>query len=114
MSECKCDTCAYRIISPKSKPCLDCLHNYPNNVDLISNYDRYQPEQSDPINSPKHYTQGAVECITCIQSALTAEEFRGYCKGNIIKYAFRERNKGGDQDIKKAAWYAEKLLETEP
>lgn len=88
----------------------------PDNIVLkypVENHGTKQVKTTEPdqINSPGHYTQGAVECIDAIRSALTAEEFRGYCKGNIIKYAFRERLKGGDNDVKKAAWYCSKLLE---
>lgn len=43
----------------------------------------------DMVNKPPHYTTGNVECIDAIRAALTAEEFRGYCKGNVIKYTFR-------------------------
>lgn len=60
----------------------------------------------DKVNHPSHYTQGGIECIDAIRAALTPEEFRGYCKGNIIKYAWREGRKGGDEDLGKAAWYA--------
>jgi len=66
----------------------------------------------DPVNHPPHYAQGDIECIDAIEVALTPEEFRGYCKGNVHKYLWRERHKGGDQDIGKARWYIERLIET--
>jgi hypothetical protein len=65
---------------------------------------------SDPTN-PDHYKQGSVECIDAIQSALTPEEFRGYLKGNVLKYTWRERMKKGDEDMAKARWYLGRLLE---
>jgi len=64
---------------------------------------------SDPVNSPPHYNQGAVECIEAIKSALSPEEFRGYLKGNALKYIWREKLKGGVQDIAKALWYLERI-----
>lgn len=64
-------------------------------------------QTNDNINHPSHYTQGGIECIEAIRAALTPEEFRGYCKGNIIKYAWRERGKGGDEDLMKITKYAE-------
>ena len=67
---------------------------------------------TDPINHPEHYTQSDIECIDAIKAALTPEEFRGYCKGNILKYTWRERIKGQDESIAKAVWYANKMLET--
>jgi len=66
---------------------------------------------TDHVNHPPHYTAGgAIECIDAIEAALTPEEFRGYCKGNIIKYAWRERYKGGRESLAKAQWYLQRLL----
>lgn len=42
---------------------------------------------------------------------LTPEEYRGWMKGNAIVYLAREKQKGGDQDIGKAAHHLQKLLE---
>jgi len=61
---------------------------------------------SDVVENPPHYTSGGIECIDAIRSALTPEEFRGYCKGNVLKYIWREKLKGGNEDIKKAIVYA--------
>ena len=68
---------------------------------------------NDEVNNPSHYTQGGIECIAAIKSALTPEEYRGYCKGNIIKYIWRERSKGGHVSIAKAEWYIKRLIENE-
>lgn len=65
----------------------------------------------DVVNHPPHYTAGGVECIDAIKAALTAEEFKGYCKGNALKYIWRERLKNGSQDLQKAQWYMNKLTE---
>lgn len=59
----------------------------------------------DNVEHPDHYTQGGIECIEAIRAALTPDEFRGYCKGNMIKYVWRERGKGGDEDLEKARQY---------
>ena len=64
----------------------------------------------DNVNNPSHHKQGKVECIEAIQSALTEEEFRGYCKGNALKYVWRERHKGGTESLEKAAWYLDYLV----
>lgn len=63
------------------------------------------------VNHPPHYTAGGIECIAAIKAALTEEEFRGYCKGNALKYIWREKHKGGDESMKKAEWYLNKLTE---
>jgi hypothetical protein len=67
----------------------------------------------DNVNHPAHYTSGSVECIDAIRAALTPEEFRGFCKGNVLKYVWRERLKGGDVSLKKSQWYLNKMLEEE-
>lgn len=65
---------------------------------------------SDDVNSPAHYVQGGVECIDAIGAALTPEEFRGFLKGNVLKYIWRERVKGGLQSVEKAQWYTRRLI----
>lgn len=62
-------------------------------------------------NAP-HYTQGQIECIEAIKSALTLEEFRGHCKANVIKYIWRERYKGQLESLLKAKHYLDWLIET--
>ena len=64
----------------------------------------------DMVNHPPHYTAGGIECFDAIKAALTEEEFRGYCKGNALKYIWREKHKGGDESMKKAVWYLNKII----
>ena len=67
----------------------------------------------DMVNSPAHYMQGGIETIDFIEAKLTPEEFRGYLKGNVLKYASRMGNKGSMQlDAGKAAWYSNRIVET--
>ena len=68
------------------------------------------PTMEDAVNHPKHYNKHGIECIQAIRAALTAEEFKGYCKGNVIKYTWREQYKNGLEDLKKAAWYLNRLV----
>lgn len=65
----------------------------------------------DNVNRPEHYRQGGIECIAAIESALTPEEYRGYLKGNIIKYIWRERLKAGLESCQKSQWYLNRLVE---
>lgn len=65
----------------------------------------------DTVNHPSHYTDGGIECIEAIEAALTNEEFRGYCKGNCMKYIWREKHKGGTESLKKAQWYLDRLIQ---
>ena len=63
----------------------------------------------DPIN-PSHYTTGAIECIEAIEASMTAESFKGFLKGNCIKYLFRYEKKNGVEDLKKCEWYLNHLI----
>lgn len=59
----------------------------------------------DNVNHPSHYTQGGVECIEAIKASLGADGFCDYCKGNVIKYLWRWKDKGGAEDLEKAQVY---------
>lgn len=61
----------------------------------------------------KRYKHGAIECIDALRSCLSEEEFRGFCKGNIIKYLWRSEYKGGKVDFSKARDYLDYLLKEE-
>lgn len=65
----------------------------------------------DPVTRPLHYNLGEIECIDAIKSALTAEEWRGFLKGNALKYIWREKFKGKDQDVQKARENLRRLAE---
>jgi len=65
--------------------------------------DEYHDPKTDSPN--EHYRQGDIECIDAIRAALTDEEWRGYCKGNVLKYTWREKHKGGDGSLLKAQDY---------
>ena len=67
----------------------------------------------DNVNNPSHYGQGNIEAIVYIEDTLNDEEFVGYLRGNIAKYLHRWRYKGGVEDLKKAQWYLNRLIETQ-
>lgn len=64
---------------------------------------------TDAIN-PQHYQKGGVECIDAIEASMAEEAFKGFLKGNCIKYLYRYENKNGAEDLKKAQWYLSRLL----
>jgi hypothetical protein len=65
----------------------------------------------DKIN-PSHYKQGKIECIDAIEAA-TAEKkgLQAVCTANIIKYIWRCEQKNGLEDLEKAKWYLNKMIE---
>lgn len=66
----------------------------------------------DVVNHPNHYTHGSIECIDAIEAALGPEGFAAFLRGNIIKYNWRCKHKHGLEDIEKARWYVNKLIDT--
>jgi hypothetical protein len=65
---------------------------------------------NDPVNSPLHYTAGQIECIDTIEASMTPQGFKGFLKGNCIKYLHRYEKKNGKEDLLKCQWYLEQLL----
>lgn len=68
--------------------------------------------EKDNIN-PSHYVFGGIETIEYLKAKLTPEEYRGFLKGNVLKYVSREAEKNGLEDLKKDKWYLDKLIEFE-
>lgn len=69
-------------------------------------------QQQDDVNSPSHYqSESGIECIDAIKAQLSQEEYRGYLRGNVVKYVWRYQQKGGKRSLEKARWYLNKLIE---
>ena len=60
--------------------------------------------------NPAHYQKGGVECIEAIEASMSQEAFKGFLKGNCIKYIYRYENKNGAEDLRKAEWYLLRLI----
>jgi hypothetical protein len=60
-----------------------------------------------------HYKDMAIQPWEVMQAVLTPEEFRGFLRGNVIKYAMRAGRKEGSDDTAKARHYAQKLKEVQ-
>ncbi len=59
-----------------------------------------------------HYKKlGEYQPWEVLRRWLTPEEFRGYMKGSAITYLAREQDKGGMQDVEKAAHTLQGLIE---
>ena len=75
----------------------------------VEHNDEVEPT-NDTVQHPSHYTHGGIECIDAIRASMTADGFCDYCKGNIIKYIWRWRDKGGVEDLRKASVYLNWLI----
>lgn len=66
-------------------------------------------EVNDLVDHPNHYCSGKIECIEYIRDKLTAEQYIGWLKGNILKEVTREGLKEGNsrsQEAGKIRYYA--------
>jgi|TARA_R110000803_G_scaffold22184_3_gene55491 hypothetical protein len=62
---------------------------------------------ADKIN-PSYYKEGSIEvCDFIIDKNLN------YCQGNVVKYLIRYPFKNGIEDLQKAKWYLDKLIQEE-
>lgn len=69
----------------------------------------------DMVNHPSHYiAKNGLETIDVIE-AFTSEltGIEAVCTANALKYICRWKNKNGIQDLKKACWYLNYLIEHE-
>ena len=64
--------------------------------------------QADMVNHPPHYKDASgIECIE-------VTKLMSFCGGNCFKYLYRAGKKGSTvEDLKKAAWYADKAWQQE-
>ena len=64
-------------------------------------------KKQDNVNHPAHYTAGKFEVIDVI------EDWKlGFHLGNAVKYIARAEHKGSPiEDLKKARWYLDRLIE---
>lgn len=77
-----------------------------NSIDAIK-------QANDNVNHPQHYNKFGMETIDIIENSMTKEQFKGYLKGNVIKYITRFEHKNGVEDLEKAVWHLNKLKEDE-
>ncbi|RKB40921.1 hypothetical protein AFX46_00167 [Listeria monocytogenes] len=66
-------------------------------------------ENNDKINNPAHYTVGGIETLDYIKAKV--KDYPSYVAGNILKYVSRYEHKNGIEDLKKAQFYLNDLIE---
>ena len=69
------------------------------------------PKADDLQVSGNHYKDMGIQPWTVMEAVLTREEFIGYLKGNVIKYAMRQGKKEGSDDAGKGWHFKHKLEE---
>lgn len=86
------------------------LYNYAayiQNERVAHNAKNTDNKNTDEVNNPEHYKLDGlnIEVVDVIRAVLTDEEFKGWCKGNALKYLMRAGKKDKSkekQDFAKA------------
>ena len=66
----------------------------------------------DNVNHPSHYCQGGIECIDALKAAtIDKTGIEAICVANVIKYLWRFEKKNGLEDVKKAQFYINRLIQ---
>ncbi len=67
---------------------------------------------NDNVNHPSHYCQGGIECIDALKAATVGKTgIEAVCVANVIKYLWRYEEKNGLEDVNKAQWYINRLIQ---
>lgn len=67
------------------------------------------------VNHPSHYQKnGGFECIEVMRAVFGEQATYHFCLLNAFKYLFRcdKKHETPTEDIKKAAWYLEYIINT--
>ena len=68
-------------------------------------------KENETVSHPAHYCQGGVECIDALEAATTGlHGIEAVCTANAIKYLWRWKHKNGVEDLKKAIFYINYLI----
>jgi hypothetical protein len=76
-----------------------------------SNPSEVSDSSSDPVN-PSHYKHLPAEAIDIIEAAIAGAPSNkaAYLHGQALKYPLRCWEKGGVDDLRKSAWYLDRLI----
>ncbi|MCQ2463944.1 MAG: DUF3310 domain-containing protein [Oscillospiraceae bacterium] len=67
---------------------------------------------NEAVDHPAHY-QGQHECIDVMRAMFGDRAVMDFCKCNAFKYRFRSDRKNGAEDVSKAEWYEDYLIQME-
>lgn len=69
----------------------------------------------EEVNHPDRYGGDTTyECVKVLEAWMPLEQYKGFLRGNAIKYLCRVGKKDETvQELKKAQWYLNKLIEKE-
>lgn len=101
-----CDTCGRK---RGSKECKTCISNANDTTSIPSQW----IGKKETVNHPSHYqSKSGLEAIDVIEAFCDGlNGIEAFCTGNALKYLCRWKSKNGIEDLKKAQWYINRLIE---
>lgn len=92
----------------RREPIVDDYNEPTHRENIRVKDEQFSDLTADLVNHPKHYCQGGTECIDVLeQLAADGHDFRIL---NAMKYLWRYRYKGGDESLRKAVWYINRVI----
>lgn len=70
-------------------------------------------KSDDIIHTPDHYHKNGIDVIGFAEMQLPVEQLIGFHRINVLKYVTRYDRKNSIEDLKKAKFYLDKLIESE-
>lgn len=110
-----CESCKHVCKTEEDFPCNACKRDYAYSDERHWKHpDRWEPDEAeaktDNVNHPAHY-QGKHECIDEMIAIFGKHAVMDFCRCNVYKYRYRAAAKNGQEDLDKANWYMDKLIE---
>lgn len=91
-------------MNPSIKEAIQNIHEM-----LQKRWDETFNTKNDTVRHPSHYNTGGIETLDYIKAKVA--DYPSYAVGNIIKYVSRFEHKNGLEDLKKAQFYLNDLIE---
>lgn len=82
-----------------------------NYLPTVSDFYRHRQEEAATYQvGGDHYTRLSIQPWDAMRAWMTPEEFRGYLRGNVVKYLARDKG-ATVEDLRKARHYLDRLIE---
>ena len=85
---------------------------YRTSNDMIVQCECISDEAHDAVNRPAYYNKGGVECIAAVKAAVSnLDGIEAHATASALQYLWRWREKNGVEDLRKARWYLDVMIE---
>lgn len=79
-------------------------------VEVVSQLDSKRLDPKDRVTEPPHYKNLAIDTLELMSVNFSDEAYMGFLEGNVLKYVMRYKMKSGVQDLRKAQYYLDLLI----